>query len=317
VTNICLKTNWSNWSTETSTASSPLDTPETSAHNTPNCSSSSSLSSLEEEIDDRIPFPELEVPELDFQLPLLELQPAQRLKKTEPLKSISTVPNYNLAKFFALAQPRATMPIETLQIFHGDGRVSENPADFLKSFNRAMRQQAVTQSNNKLDVFGDYLGTSSQAERWFKALASTDKAMWAAFVTAFEKRWPPIIIVEKTKAEYEKELLEHVLGSGEVGKKTMLYDRECWTHIAWATKVQQLATDAGIEQSTSMIWQVHSKLPDVVKDLLKDEEYAKWEEFMKAVMDLKGSRLAEKQEQHIKQTQELRALRADLARIQT
>jgi hypothetical protein len=29
-----------------------------------------------------------------------------------------------------LAQPRATMPIETPQIFHGDGRVSENPADF-------------------------------------------------------------------------------------------------------------------------------------------------------------------------------------------
>jgi len=76
VTNVHLKTNWSNWLAEMSTASSPLDTPETFAHNTPNCSSSSSLSSLEEEIDDHIPFPELEVPELDFQLPLLELQPA-------------------------------------------------------------------------------------------------------------------------------------------------------------------------------------------------------------------------------------------------
>jgi hypothetical protein len=135
VTNIHLKTNWSNWSAETLTASSPLDTPETSMHNTPNRSSSSSLSSLEEEIDDRVPFPELEVSELDFQLLLLELQPAQQLKKTEPLKSISTVPNYDLAKFFTLAQPRAIMPIETLQIFHGDGRALENPADFLKLFN--------------------------------------------------------------------------------------------------------------------------------------------------------------------------------------
>jgi len=200
------------------------------------------------------------------------------------------------------------MPIETPQIFHGDRRASENLVDFLKSFNRAMRQQAVTQSNDKLDAFGDYLGTSSQVERWFKVLASTDKATWAAFVTVFEKCWPPIIIVEKTKAEYEKELLEHILGSGEVGKKTMLYDRECWMHVAWATKAQQLATDAGIKQSTSMIWQVHSKLLDVVKDLLKDEEYVKWEEFTKAVTDLKGSRLAEKQEQHVKQMQELRAL---------
>jgi hypothetical protein len=65
-----------------------------------------------------------------------------------------------------------------------------------------------------------------------------------------------------------------------------------------------------------MIWQVRSKLPSVVKDLLKDEEYNTWANFTKAVTELKGSRLAEKQEQHISQTQELKALRADLARVQ-
>jgi hypothetical protein len=37
----------------------------------------------------------------------------------------------------------------------------------------------------------------------------------------------------------------------------------------------------------SMIWQVHNKLPDVVKDLLKDEEYKTWTEFTKAVTELK------------------------------
>lgn len=205
------------------------------------------------------------------------------------------------------------MPVETPQIFHGDGRASENPADFLKSFNRAMRQQAITQNTDKLDAFRDYLGTSSQAETWFKARTSTDKATWAAFVAAFEKRWPPVIIAEKTKAEYERELLDQVLPSTDVGKKTMLYDRECWTHVAWAAKMLQLATNAGIEQGTSMIWQVRSKLPDVVKDLLKDEEYNTWAEFTKAVTELKGSRLAEKQEQRSKQAQELKSLRADLA----
>jgi hypothetical protein len=147
-------------------------------------------------------------------------------------------------------------------------------------------------------------------------LASTDKATWAAFIVAFKKHWPPVMIAEKTKAEYEKELLEHVLASGEVGKKTMHYDRECWTHIAWAAKALQLATDTGIEQSTLMNWQGHSKLPDVVKDLLKDKEYKKWEEFTKVVTGLKGSRLVEKQEQHIRQAQELRALQADVAQMQ-
>lgn len=80
--------------------------------------------------------------------------------------------------------------------------------------------------------------------------------------------------------------------------------------------MQQLATDAGIDQSVSMIWQVRSKLPDVVKDLLKDEEYNTWADFTKAITELKGSRLVEKQEQRLKQSQELKTLCADLAKIQ-
>jgi len=315
VTNVCLKTNWENWSTEMSTASSPLDTPESSAHNTPNHSSLSLLSSLkeEEEINNNVPFPELEVLELDLELPLFRLKLRLSHSKTELLTSIAVVPDYDLDKFFALAQPKVSMLTETPQIFHGDGRAAENPADFLKSFNRAMHQQTIIQLSDKLDTYGDYLGTTSQAEMWFKALPSMDKISWAAFIAAFEKCWPPVVIVEKTTAEYERELLDHVLVSADMGKKTTLYDRECWMHVAWAAKTLQLATNAGIENGTSMIWQVRSKLLDVVKDLLKDEEYKTWTEFMKAVMVLKGNWLAEKQEQKTKQAQELKALQADLA----
>jgi hypothetical protein len=208
------------------------------------------------------------------------------------------------------------MPTETPQIFHGDGRASENPADFLKSFNRAMRQQSTTASADKLDAFGDYLGTGSQAEIWFKALQSVSKTTWPVFVKEFETRWPPIVIAEKTKAEYEKELLEFLLTDQEVGTRTTLYDRECWTHVAWAAKALQLATSAGIASGTSMIWQVRGKLPSVVKDLLKDTEYANWAEFTKEVTELKGTRLMEKKEQHAKQEREVSLLRADVARLQ-
>ncbi|KAG1717798.1 uncharacterized protein EDB91DRAFT_1005039, partial [Suillus paluster] len=157
------------------------------------------------------------------------------------------------------------------------------PADFLKSFNRTMRQQSMTVSTDELDVFGDYLGTSSQAETWFKNIPVTSKTTWTTFVTVFKAHWPPIKVVEKMNAEYEKELLDHTLQSTEVGKKTMLYDQECWMHVAWAVKTLQLATNAGIAQGTSMIWQVRSMLPDIIKDLLKDEEYKDWAEFTKAV----------------------------------
>lgn len=238
ITNIDARTNWSNWSSEASTNSSPLDTPKRSLHSTPQRSRSSSLSSLENDEDrsNLIPFPELEVPELDLKLPLLIFRPPTRCLKTKPLKSSSTIPTYDLARFFAIGQPKAAMPTEIPQIFHGDGQTSENPVDFLKSFNWAMRQQSITTSTDKLDAFGDYLGTGSQAEAWFKAIPSANKATWQAFITAFEARWPSVEIVEKTKAEYEKELLDHTLLSADVRKKTTLNDQECWTHVAWAAK---------------------------------------------------------------------------------
>jgi hypothetical protein len=102
-------------------------------------SSESSLSSLEnDKRDNNIPFQELEVPVLDLEIPWFEFKPRPRHSKTEPLSSVDVVPDYNLNNFFVLTfntHPKITMPTETPQIFHGDGRASENPADFLKSFN--------------------------------------------------------------------------------------------------------------------------------------------------------------------------------------
>jgi hypothetical protein len=49
-----------------------------------------------------------------------------------------------------------------------------------------MNQQNVTQLNDKLEAYGGYLGTSSQAETWFKALAPSNKITWAAFIAAFK-----------------------------------------------------------------------------------------------------------------------------------
>ncbi|KAG1719516.1 uncharacterized protein EDB91DRAFT_1257584 [Suillus paluster] len=306
ITNTHLKINWS---TETSTASSPLDAPEHSP--------SSPLTSLDSAEDrNAIPSPKLEVPDLDLELSQFELETPSRHRKTEPLTSISTMPDYNLSAFFPLAELKHSMPTETPQIFHGDGRKSENPADFLKSFNRAMGQQATTASNDKLEAFGDYLGTGSEAEVWFKGLVTTQTATWMSFVTVFETRWPPIEIAKKMKAEQERELLEHRLTDVDVGTNATLYDRECWSHEAWATKAQQLATSAGIEASTSMIWQVRGGLPNIIKDLLKDDKYKNWAASTKEVKELKGNRLLEKKEQHSKQEHEVTMLCADVAQLQ-
>ncbi|KAG1747817.1 uncharacterized protein EDB91DRAFT_1245303 [Suillus paluster] len=283
----------------------------------PEHSPSSLLTSLDSaEKCSTISSPELEIPDLDLELSQFESETPSRYRKAEPITSTPTTPDYNLSAFFALAEPKHSMPTETPQIFHGDERKSENPADFLKLFNRAMQEQATIASNNKLEAFGDYLGTGSEAEVWFKGLTTTQTATWTTFVTVFEMWWPPMEIAKKTKADQERKLLEHRLTDADVGTKTTLYDRECWSHEAWATKAQQLATSAGIEVSTAMIWQVRGGLPNVIKDLLKDDEYKNWAEFTKEVKELKGNRLLEKKEQHSKQECEVNKLRADIARLQ-
>ncbi|KAG2336331.1 hypothetical protein BDR05DRAFT_896865, partial [Suillus weaverae] len=164
---------------------------------------------------------------------------------------------------------------------------------------------------DKVEAFGNYLGTGSDAEVWFKALTPSPKASWAVFVAAFEDRWPPIVVVEKTKAEYERELIEHLLPDTEVGTKTTLYDRECWMHEAWATKALQLASRAGIAAGTSVIWQVRG----VIKDLLKADEYTDWAAFTTEVKGLKGNRVLEKKEQHSRQEHKVNMLCADVARL--
>jgi hypothetical protein len=87
-----------------------LDTPESSAHNMLNRSSLSLLSSTEEEeeINNNIPFLEL-----DLELPLFRLKLRLSHSKTELLTSIAVVPDCDLDKFFALAQPKVSMLTET------------------------------------------------------------------------------------------------------------------------------------------------------------------------------------------------------------
>ncbi|KAG1816031.1 uncharacterized protein BJ212DRAFT_1299880 [Suillus subaureus] len=169
-----------------------------------------------------------------------------------------------------------------------------------------MRQQSIIIIAEKVEVFGDYLGTGSDAEVWLQRLVLMS-APWPGplyktkQITTLDTTVNSTYIAEKTKAEYERELIEHLMSDAEVGMKTTLHDRECWTHEAWAAKVLQLASRAGIIASTLMIWQVRGWLPSIIKDLLKADKYVDWAVFMTEVKELKGNRVLEKKEQHSRQ----------------
>ncbi|KAG1738679.1 uncharacterized protein EDB91DRAFT_1082708 [Suillus paluster] len=177
-----------------------------------------------------IPFPESEfvVPRLEIEIPSFLLG----IQADSPLSELS---DFNIDTLF-------NIPVAyTTPVSHPTS--PEKPR--MLAMDECPRILWTSSDSNKIEAFEDYLRTGSQAEVWFNGLGLAEKAMWITFTTVFRTRWPPVTIVEKTKAEYKLELLEHVLKNEEVGKRTTLYDKECWSHVTWAAKALQLAMSAG------------------------------------------------------------------------
>ena len=77
--------------------------------------------------------------------------------------------------------------------FHGEDSPDENPWDFLKAFNRVMRENPnITSDAEKIEVFEDYLAGGSTAEEWYDSLPASKHYGWDKFREAFKTRWPPI-----------------------------------------------------------------------------------------------------------------------------
>ncbi|KAG1889834.1 hypothetical protein F4604DRAFT_1673378 [Suillus subluteus] len=96
--------------------------------------------------------------------------------------------------------PKSTSTLHSMLFFHGDLRQSENPAKFLMEFNQIMcRLPSTIMDGEKIEALEDYLSTGSPADGWYKGLNSTQRTMWAALVTDFEKRWLPINFIRADK----------------------------------------------------------------------------------------------------------------------
>jgi len=177
--------------------------------------------------------------------------------------------------------------------FHGKDSAMENPQDFIKAFNHAMREcTTITTEYEKIEALVDYMVGGSAAEEWYNGLSTECQLSWDKLRYAFNQRWPPIQRAVKTMKDYERELLELTLAEEDIGTIKMKSGVQAWTHIIWAEGVLALAKLAKVEKSAILIWQVKEKLPEMVWDLL-DEEYANWEMFTGAVKGLSTGKLKE------------------------
>jgi len=177
--------------------------------------------------------------------------------------------------------------------FHGEDSATENPQDFIKAFNRAMREcTTITTEYKKIEALEDYMVSGSAAEEWYNGLSTECQLSWDKLQYAFNQRWLPIQRAAKTMKDYERELLELTLAEEDIGTIKTKSRVQAWMHIIWAEGVLALAKLVKVEQSAVLIWQVKEKLPEMVWDLL-DEEYANWEMFTGAVKGLSMGKLKE------------------------
>ncbi|KAJ6557756.1 hypothetical protein B0H19DRAFT_1025006 [Mycena capillaripes] len=155
--------------------------------------------------------------------------------------------------------------------------------DFLRAFHRDMK--VSTSSADKAKAFKNYLVSGSEADIWYKGLTAGTKADMDKIDEEIEKQYPAQETVQPTPGEYGTMLMKCKLGMEELGTKVKVADREVWAHIAWASKMQRLAANAGVTATSTYIEQVRLELPKQIRTKI-GKAFANWTAFIKAVRDV-------------------------------
>lgn len=209
--------------------------------------------------------------------------------------------------------------MEQVKSFQGEGD-GENPQEFIKSFNRAMRAAGITGDEDKIAALSDYLVGASKAEEWYDALDRKAITKWDQLATEFYKRWPPLARAVKTTAEYQEDLMNLRLTDAEIATTLSSGGVEAWSHVIWAKKALQLAKMAGIDTGNSLIWMVRDNFPDALKDQV-GSEFKDWEEFVEKVKKADVQKLKDGKKKQEKRDREVKALKQEfhqrLQRVET
>jgi hypothetical protein len=193
----------------------------------------------------------------------------------------------------------------SVQKFFGDPEKDKQVSkDFLKDMRNLFRSQLARDATSleKIEVFGDQLGTGSPAEKWYEGLSKTKKeGEWKAFETLFLAKFPTETD-ERGVEEVQRELLGLELKVEELMKAVEGEKAEVWPHVAFANRISRLVSEVTPEISTQLIWQVKDKLPGVVRDRLTGS-YTTWTAFTTAIkgVDLTTLKEAMKREKELEE----------------
>ena len=195
---------------------------------------------------------------------------------------------------------RRQMQLENIPEFAGTQEDTTQPTDFLKMIKRSFVATATSTNAQQISLFELYLKSDSPAEEWFND-AKTPKGTWAELEQEFKNRFPNVTKATKTATELERELGAMRITTEELGKTEKYRGEEVYTHMIFAEKILDLAKRAKVETSTSGLWTVRDKLPEVLREKIPENQ-ASWTAFAQAIKDMDMGHIQEGVRKHKEKT---------------
>ncbi|KAG1760455.1 hypothetical protein EDD22DRAFT_954912 [Suillus occidentalis] len=239
----------------------------------------------------------LQFPTAEPPSPPREPPPPPALTPVKPRAMQATVPSHSLTLQIPTlaATPTCTphMSNTTGQpaLFHG--RSDENAQNFLRGTEMYILINGVKDEAVKVAIFSTLISAGSQADLWWTNLDMVHKVSWTAVQAAFIAKWPVIVTANKTKLEYQKELLALRLKEEEVGERITVADIETWSHVHFHGTLKKLVQDAGVETVPILIQPVQDALPRTLKDLTSPAP-PDWDTFLNKIKNANIDTLLEK-----------------------
>jgi hypothetical protein len=154
---------------------------------------------------------------------------------------------------------------------------------FMKQLCIAFCDRSTMTDAEKITAFEDFLKVDSMAEAWFRNLAATDKALWAALEAAFKLRWLQTQAAQQTPKDVVHLLYEDVLTDTEVGALVPdANSHHVLGHIQWTRQVEPLFVLIGSDPTNSVIENVQQRLPEVLRAIIPTR-FANYTELIAAI----------------------------------
>lgn len=198
-------------------------------------------------------------------------------------------------------------------VFHG--RSDENAQNFLRATEMYILINGIKDEAVKVELLGTLISAGSQADLWWTNLDTKHKANWSSIRTAFITKWPAIIAADKTKLEYQKELMALRMKEEEVGTRITVAGIETWAHIHFHSTLQKLVQDAGVDSAPILIQPVRDALPRTLRDLTSPAP-PDWTTFLQEIKDANIDTLLEKVKRAKERKEAEKAQNARIARLE-